>query len=115
MKDKRILLLPLGLALIAIFIMSNISSNLFLSLTGTGFFIPTESNIIQFRPSIMNQGSGEWWLYAQDLNNYYALEDSFDEGFYNYIFIHRDNIPNGFNPIDKNTWGNAVEIGRVPR
>ena len=35
------------------------------------YIIPRESSIISFTPTAMNSGSGDWWIYAEDQNNYY--------------------------------------------
>jgi len=39
--------------------------------TGRGFIIPQESTIFQFHATVMNEGSGEWWVYGEDSNFYY--------------------------------------------
>lgn len=40
-------------------------------LTGRGYVIPVESSIFEFRATVMNEGSGEWWTYGEDSNYYY--------------------------------------------
>ena len=39
--------------------------------TGRGFIVPKESSIFQFHATVMNEGSGEWWVYGEDSNFYY--------------------------------------------
>lgn len=46
--------------------------NLWCLVTGRRFFIPDKSSIFSFHVIEMNQGSGEWWLYAKDSRYFYA-------------------------------------------
>ena len=41
-------------------------SNLWLLATGDGYSIPTGSSLFSFQPTLMNQGSGDWWIYGRD-------------------------------------------------
>ncbi|HAK61594.1 MAG TPA: hypothetical protein DCO77_14665 [Nitrospiraceae bacterium] len=45
-------------------------------LTGRGYKIPAESSIFSFKPTVMNSGSGEWWLYGEDSTHYYYLDNN---------------------------------------
>jgi hypothetical protein len=45
--------------------------NAWLMLTGQGYEIPEESSIFTFNATVMNNGSGEWWIYGEDGRNYY--------------------------------------------
>ncbi len=45
--------------------------NSWLLLTGNGYEIPTESSLLSFKPTVMNAGSGDWWIYGEDGRNYY--------------------------------------------
>ena len=47
-------------------------SNLWGLLTGKVFVIPSQSSIFTFKTTKINQGSGDYWLYGQDQNNYYT-------------------------------------------
>ncbi|WP_147450655.1 hypothetical protein [Rhodophyticola porphyridii] len=73
--------------------------------TGTGFFIPAESTIWTFRVVRMNEGSGEWWAYAVDAANHYALLPSGQEG---YLVLPKSVVPRGFVPFDTETWIGAT-------
>lgn len=76
-------------------------ANLWYSMVGTGFVIPKEASIFTFKITKMNEGSGEWWLYAEDQQFYYHF--SGDSG-RPYIKIDRANTCKDFNPLDSNTW-----------
>ena len=72
MKKKLLLVLVL-VGLLSINIFTELFSNLWFQLTTRGYFIPMESNIFTFKPTIWNDGSGEWWLYGEDNKYYYGL------------------------------------------
>jgi len=38
--------------------------------------IPTESSPCRFTPTVMNNGSGDWWIYGEDDENYYYFTGS---------------------------------------
>ncbi len=71
--------------------------------TGRGYFIPEKSSVFSFTPLVMNEGSGEWWLYGEDRNNYYSLEN--DSGAA-YIVFPKEDIKRclGFISTDYRTW-----------
>ncbi|MBI2271383.1 MAG: hypothetical protein HYU69_13650 [Bacteroidetes bacterium] len=58
--------------IICIGLWTNIFSNSWGLITGQGFIIPAESSIVNFKVTMMNNGSGEWWLYGEDNNYYYT-------------------------------------------
>lgn len=75
-------------------------------LTARGYYIPTESSLSSFQVITMNDGSGEWWLYGEDKKRYYA-----NLGQRRYLVVEKNNLPDGFIPTDKDTWGdNAVVV-----
>jgi hypothetical protein len=39
------------------------------------YAIPNGSSLFTFRPTEMNSGSGDWWIYGQDERNYYYFEN----------------------------------------
>lgn len=67
-------------------------------LTGRGYKIPAESSFFTFRPTVMNSGSGEWWLYGEDSTHYYYLDSN--------TKISREDAENcaGFKVDDHATW-----------
>lgn len=85
--------LKIFISLLALFIsvllfsyqtIGNIVGNSWFLLTEPiGYFIPQESNICDFQPLIMNNGSGDWWIYAKDRINIYHLHP--DNSLYYYI------------------------------
>ncbi|OGS23142.1 MAG: hypothetical protein A2314_04890 [Elusimicrobia bacterium RIFOXYB2_FULL_50_12] len=72
-------------------------------LTNRGFVIPGESSIFIFRTTVMNDGSGEWWLYGEDNNFYYHFIGSKEKP---YIKISKNEATKcvGFDPNDHMTW-----------
>jgi hypothetical protein len=40
------------------------------------YFIPETSSIFTFRPTVMNPGSGDWWIYGEDNHAYYYFENN---------------------------------------
>ena len=67
-------------------------------LTGRGYKLPEGSSVFSFRTTVMNPGSGEWWLYGEDSTYYYYLDGT--------TKISKKNIENcpGFKTDDHTTW-----------
>ena len=105
MKNKFLLSIS-ALGVIMFLLFANAFGNLFMLLTARGYYIPDESNLIIFHTIQMNKGSGEWWLHGEDKKRYYA-----NLGRNRYLMIGKDNLPDGFLPTDKSTWGDNVVIG----
>ncbi|UXN04614.1 hypothetical protein [Bartonella sp. HY406] len=53
----------------------NILSNTYFILIDKGYHIPEQSSIFKFKPIIMNNGSGDYWLLGEDDNNIYIVTD----------------------------------------
>jgi hypothetical protein len=51
----------------------------------------------------MNDGSGEWWLYGEDGDRFYAVPD---QGSRAYVTFPRSRVPScpGFQPRESRTW-----------
>ena len=86
-----------------------VGQNLWFQLTSRGWFIPSESNLWRFRPLVFNQGSGEWWLIAEDPHWYFYAGD----GVGNRPYLKRsrqaaEQCP-GFVPLDVATWCLSVK------
>jgi len=93
---------------VVLFFQENLISNFFLSLSSKAYYIPKESNFFSFKVLKQNSGSGEWWLYAEDSNNYYAISD---ENHYSYLILNKKHTPDHFDTLDKSTWGNDARVG----
>lgn len=61
----------LAVLFIAVLASCDVFGNLWCVLTGRGFVIPAESSVFTFKVSAMSEGSGEWWLEAEEANFYY--------------------------------------------
>lgn len=94
--------ISIAIALLAYLIfMTPTCANAWYLLVGNGFVIPSESSILTFEVTKMNEGSGEWWLYGQDkLFHYHFI----GENGRSYIKIVRTNTCKNFNPQDSETW-----------
>ena len=88
----------------------NFLLNYYLSITENGYYVPKESRYSHFVSTIMNEGSGGWWLYGQDQVNYYALSDKHH---YSYWVLPRGSEPEGFSPTDKTTWGQRAVLSTL--
>ena len=81
----------------------NLMSNFWLHTTDSDYIIPEESGYSKFISTVMNSGSGNWWIYGEDDNNYYYFVGN--ESLL-YIYISRNDslkISN-FNKHDYRTW-----------
>lgn len=83
---KKIIIITIILMSVFIIFKTPLICNLWNLLIGRGYFIPKESSILTFKPIVMNEGSGEWWLYGEDNNNYYSMENTNNTG---YIFLSK--------------------------
>lgn len=93
----------LSLVFLLVLISSNLGINLWNLLVGRGYIVPNEASILTFEPTVMNDGSGEWWLYGEDSSAYYAFIGSVDR---QYVRFPRATAKTckGFDPHDLRTW-----------
>lgn len=72
-------------------------------LTGRGYVVPAESSVFAFEPTLMNPGSGEWWLYGEDARHYFHFTGT---GAPPYTKIARSAAARcrGFDRHDVGTW-----------
>ncbi len=104
-----------GFAVLAVFVLvawkTTLLLNLLSMLEGAGsYFVPAESSIFTFEPTINNPGSGSWWLFGRDHKRYYALSMTSAE----YHHIPQDNSCEGFDPHRLETWC-TYETSLIPR
>lgn len=100
--NKKAILLVTSIIALGMLIMTPIVSNTRYLATNQEYFIPTESNIFSFHATMMNEWSGDWWLYGQDLNFYYALNQ--EDHHPKYYKIPKDHNIENFDQYDYKTW-----------
>lgn len=85
---------------------ANAVANLWSVATGRGYLIPEESSMTRFRVTQMNGGSGEYWLYAEDENNYYTMMEK--SGTKPYLSFSKEKAANclHFDKFEVKTWCN---------
>ncbi|WP_256735474.1 hypothetical protein [Pseudomonas sp. dw_612] len=76
-------------------------SNALMLLMDRENFIPPESSIWMFEPYDINQGSSSYWVYGEDLLNFYYFARTPEMP---YRLIARDNTCAGFDKRDVSTW-----------
>lgn len=76
-------------------------SNSLLLLMDQNNFIPAESSIWTFEPTLINQGAASYWLYGEDRQHYFYFSYAEDQP---YQLIARDNRCPGFDRHDVRTW-----------
>lgn len=64
-------------------------------------FIPAESSIWTFDPTLINQGSSSYWLYGEDRQFYFYFSYAEDQP---YRLIAKNNPCPGFDRHDVGTW-----------
>ena len=68
------------------------------------YAIPDQSSIFTFKPTAwFDKGSGEWWTYGEDNENYYYWEEDQHGQFVQISKREAGGIPN-FSPTDHATW-----------
>ncbi|MFD2586009.1 hypothetical protein ACFSQJ_03660 [Croceitalea marina] len=73
-------------------------------LTGNGYDIPVESSIFEFKVTQMNTGSGDYWLYGEDNENYYTKMENRDNVPYKAISKNVASTIQSFKSLDYTTW-----------
>lgn len=71
---SKIVKISLILAIILFSIFSHVLSNSWILLTDSSNFIPENSNIFTFSPTVIDEGSGGYWRYGEDHKNYYYFD-----------------------------------------
>ena len=81
----------------------NCVGNYYMTKIDPVYIIPNESSLCRFEVNQMNNGSGDWWIYAQDDSNYYFFlgYDSLP-----YIVFSRSTAEKciGFDKVNVDTW-----------
>lgn len=103
---NRFLIAGLALAAgVGLAVATPLAGNLWDLLTGVGYEIPAESSVFSFRATVMNEGSGEWWMYGEDGRNFYGVPVN-DAGTAKYLVFPREKAAGcrGFDAHDTATW-----------
>ncbi|OOV97219.1 hypothetical protein [Pseudomonas sp. MF4836] len=99
------LLYPLILAgaatLLLLGALTPVLSNGLLMLLERSNFIPAESSIWTFEPTVINQGSSSYWLYGEDRQHYFYFSYTPDAP---YRLIAKNNGCVAFDKHDVTTW-----------
>ncbi len=107
MKNKvgKFVFIISAFIILVLFVYLPVGNNTWQILTSRGYVIPAESSVFTFVPTVMNEGSGEWWLYGEDGNFYYHFVGSPEIP---YMKISRDHAKRckGFDSKDYKTWCN---------
>ncbi|MBI3215422.1 MAG: hypothetical protein HYZ38_16465 [Mycobacterium sp.] len=81
---------------------TNIVSNTWLLLVEPANHIPRESSVWEFEPTVVNDGSANYWIYGQDHANFYYFTDA--QG--GHVTMSRSAAARcpGFVPDNHDTW-----------
>jgi len=102
---KGIIIIGLAtLLVITLLTCTELPTNLWFSITGRGFILPEESSIFTFKVTKMNEGSGEWWLYAEDKNYFYTMEKTEADKLYTKISKEKAKMILTFDKYDYRSW-----------
>ena len=107
MKRSTFIKISLGALAVLLFVLLivrfNCVGNYYMTKIDPIYIIPNESSICRFEVNQMNNGSGDWWIYAQDDSNYYFFlgYDSLP-----YIVFSRSTAEKciGFDKVNVDTW-----------
>ena len=107
MKRSTFIKISLGALAVLLFVLLIIQShcvgNYYMTKIDPVYIIPNESSMCRFEVNQMNNGSGDWWIYAQDDSNYYFFlgYDSLP-----YIVFSRSTAEKciGFDKVNVDTW-----------
>ncbi len=88
---------------LAMLLFTPLGGNIWFLMTEPGYIVPAESSVFTFRPTVLNPGSGDWWIYGEDGDNYYHFIGK-GERPYGYIPRLKAEEVVGFDPQDYSTW-----------
>lgn len=91
------------MSLIVFLILTNVIGNTYRLIVDRGFFIPSESSLLWFESTVENSGSGEWWIYGEDNEFYFANATNLTPTYY---IFPREKVSQcqGFAAKELNTW-----------
>lgn len=91
-------LIAIGLA-----VGSALGANLWRMLTDSDYRVPEQASLWSFKPTVMNPGSGGWWLYGEDGHHYFHYGG---DGAHPYRIITRQaaRACKGFDARQVQTW-----------
>nr|BFD38686.1 hypothetical protein FFPRI1PSEUD_01850 [Pseudomonas sp. FFPRI_1] len=93
--------IALTLVVLALGGLTSVLSNSLLLLMERDNFIPAESSIWSFEPTLINQGASSYWLYGEDRHYYFYFSYTKDQP---YRLIAKNNLCPGFDKHDVQTW-----------
>ena len=103
-KIYTVIIIILLVGILFLGFISNYASNLISEIYhGNEYFIPSESNYYDFVVTESNDGSGEWWAYAEDKDSYYHLV-TYEPQLYDRILKEDATKCIGFDSKDITTW-----------
>ncbi|MBP6437335.1 MAG: hypothetical protein KA288_08040 [Paludibacteraceae bacterium] len=106
MKNKNIFLFSTIFIIVMIAIFTYLFSNIWMIVTDQTNYVPKESNIFFFHPTKIDEGSGGYWRYGEDLNNFYYFSEKEE----NVYFSHSKNSNcKDFKKIEISTWCNPTK------
>lgn len=86
--------------LLLVFYFDNLMGNLYSVLIEKEYHIPDESSVFSFEATKMNEGSGDYWLYGEDENYFYAITEN---GYTKISRTQSEKIPH-FDKLNNKTW-----------
>ena len=78
-------------------------TNLWFLTTEEGYFVPADSSLFVFRPTQLNPGEGDWWIYGEDGRAFY-YNTGRGRGRYRLITRSEASGIDGFDPQDVSSW-----------
>lgn len=103
MKHKGWLIISAVIAILVLGINTRFSINAWFLLIDSAYIIPKESTVFTFKPTVMNAGSGDWWIYGEDKKFYYYFTG--DEAIPYSSYLKEDAKKcSGFKSDDYSTW-----------
>jgi hypothetical protein len=105
-KGRTIRIIAAGTAallVLLILLITPVATNLWLLAIEPVYVIPAESTIFTFEPTVMNPGSGDWWIYGEDRSNFYHFTGENPSSYVSYSRKLAAQCT-GFEPTNHDTW-----------
>jgi hypothetical protein len=97
----RVLLAALFI-LMGMVLFTPLGGNLWFLLREELYLIPESSTVFTFRPTALNPGPGDWWIYGEDSRRFYHFGG--EPGSLRSVLRTESGVIEGFDPLDADTW-----------
>ncbi|WP_166923600.1 hypothetical protein [Flavobacterium poyangense] len=109
MKYRKYIVTTFLFVILCLLFTTTFFGNLWGCLIDPNYYIPKQSNLFIFNTAVMQNGSSDAWIYAEDYNNYYYNSGLKKEEIITVSKKQSEKCPN-FNSRNINSWCVPIAI-----